>query len=202
MSIKDIKDQTYYEILEISPTATVDEIQRAYEHAKETFHADSVAVYSLFSEEEVKEIEESVEEAYRVLMDEALRRDYNQSHLQGVPMAEGQPIGTSSEAREFSGEKQSSLSFTGLSFNVEQGPYRGKTLKQVREGMGIELQTISNEMKINIKILEWIEEEVFEKLPPLVYLKGFLKSYAQSLRLDPPKVIEEYIRFKEESKKK
>jgi flagellar biosynthesis protein FlhG len=200
--MRGIKDQTYYEILEISPTATSKEIQRAYEHAKETFHADSVAVYSLFSEEEVKEIEESVEEAYRVLMDEALRRDYNQSHLQRVPMAEGQPAGTSSEAREISREKKPSLSFTGLSFNVEEGPYRGKTLKQVREGMGIELQTISNEMKINIKILEWIEEEVFEKLPPLVYLKGFLKSYAQSLGLDPPKVIEEYIRFKEESKKK
>lgn len=200
--MRGIKDQTYYEILEISPTATSKEIQRAYEHAKETFHPDSVAVYSLFSEEEVKEIEESVEEAYRVLTDEALRRDYNQSHLQRVPMAEGQPTGASSEAREISREKKPSLSFTGLSFNVEDGPYRGKTLKQVREGMGIELQTISNKMKINIKILEWIEGEVFEKLPPLVYLKGFLKSYAQSLGLDPLKVIEEYIRSKEESKKK
>ena len=45
--MKDIRDQTYYEILEISPTATSKEIQRAYEHAKETFHGDSVAVYSL-----------------------------------------------------------------------------------------------------------------------------------------------------------
>jgi len=198
--MRGIKDQTYYEILEISPTATSKEIQRAYEHAKETFHADSVAVYSLFSEEEVKEIEEAVEEAYRVLMDEALRRDYNQSHLQMVPMAEGQPPETSSEARGIS--KKASLSFTGLSFNVEEGPYRGKTLKQVREGMGIELQTISKEMKISLKILEWIEEEAFEKLPALVYLKGFLKSYAQSLGLNPPKVVEEYIRFKEESKKK
>jgi cytoskeletal protein RodZ len=53
-----------------------------------------------------------------------------------------------------------------------------------------------------MKTLEWIEEEVFERLPPLVYLKGFLKSYAQSLGLDPPKVIEEYIRFMDESKKK
>jgi flagellar biosynthesis protein FlhG len=200
--MKSITDQTYYEILEISPVASSKEIQRAYEHAKQTFHADSVAVYSLFSEEEVKGIEEAVEEAYRVLMDEALRRDYDQSHLQMFPMAEGQPIETSSEAAGISGEEKSPLSFTGLSFNVEERPYRGKTLKQIREGMGIELQTISTEMKINTKTLEWIEEEAFEKLPALVYLKGFLKSYAQSLGLDPPKVIEEYIRFKEESKKK
>ena len=68
--------------------------------------------------------------------------------------------------------------------------------------MGVELQTISKETKINIKVLEWIEEEAFEKLPALVYLKGFLKSYAQSLGLDPQKVIEEYMRLMEESKKK
>ena len=68
--------------------------------------------------------------------------------------------------------------------------------------MGVELQTVSKETKINIKILEWIEEEAFEKLPALVYLKGFLKGYAQSLGLDPQKVIEEYLRSMEESKKK
>jgi len=199
MSIMGIKDQTYYEILEISPTATAKEIQRAYEHAKETFHPDSVAVYSLFSEGEVKEIEVTVEEAYRVLMDEALRRNYNQSHFQ---MVGGQPPENPSEAQGVSREQPSLLSFTGLSFNVEEEYYRGKTLKQVRERMGVELQTISKEIKINIKILEWIEEEAFEKLPALVYLKGFLKSYARSLGLDSQKVIEEYLRFMEEAKKK
>ena len=199
MSIKGIKDQTYYEILEISPTATAKEIQRAYEHAKETFHPDSVAVYSLFSEEEVKEIEVNVEEAYRVLTDEALRRNYNQSHFQ---MVGGQPPENPSEAQGVSREQPSLLSFTGLSFNVEEEFYRGKTLKQVRERMGVELETISKEIKINMKILGWIEEEAFEKLPVLVYLKGFLKSYARSLGLDSQKVIEEYLRFMEESKKK
>ena len=197
--MKGIKDQTYYEILEVSLTATAKEIQRAYEHAKETFHADSLAVYSLFSEEEVKEIQEAIEEAYRVLMDEALRRSYDQSHFQ---MVGGQPPEKPSEAQGVSREKKTSLSFTGLSFNDEEGLYRGKTLKQVRERMGVELQTVSKETKINIKILEWIEEETFEKLPALVYLKGFLKSYAQSLGLDPQKVTEEYIRFVEESKKR
>jgi flagellar biosynthesis protein FlhG len=199
MGMKGIKDQTYYEILEINPTASAKEIQRAYEHAKETFHTDSLAVYSLFSEEEVKEIQEAIEEAYRVLMDEALRRSYDQSHFQ---MVGGQPPEKPSEAQGVSREKKISLSFTGLSFNGEEGLYCGKTLKQVRERMGVELQTVSKETKINIKILESIEEETFEKLPALVYLKGFLKSYAQSLGLDPQKVIEEYIRFMEESKKK
>lgn len=199
--MKDIRDQTYYEILEISPTATSKEIQRAYEHAKETFYADSVAIYSLFSEEEVKGIKEAVEEAYRILMDEALRRDYDQSHVQMLPMAGGQAIETFSETAGISWEERHPLSFTGLSFNAEERPYRGKTLKQIRQGMGVELQAISQEMKINARTLEWIEEEAFEKLPALVYLKGFLKSYAQSLGLDPAKVVEEYLQFKEEFQK-
>jgi len=197
--MKSIKDQTYYEILEIDPTATIKEIQRAYEHAKETFHADSLAVYSLFSEEGVKEIQSSIEEAYRVLMDEALRRNYDQSYSQTVG---GQPPEKPSEAQEVSKEKKTSLSFTGLSFSADEELYRGKTLKQVRERMGVELRAVSKETKISMKVLEWIEEEAFEKLPALVYLKGFLKSYAQSLGLDPQGVIEEYVRSMEESKKK
>jgi flagellar biosynthesis protein FlhG len=197
--MKPIKDQTYYEILEVSPTATAKEIQRAYEHAKETFHADSMAVYSLFSEEEVEEIQKAIEEAFRVLTDETLRRSYDQSHFQTV---NGQLPEKPSEPPGVAKEKKPPLSFTGLSFNIEDGPYRGKTLKLIREKMGIELQAISKETRINIKILESIEEEIFENLPALVYLKGFLKNYAQFLGLDPPKVIEEYIHLLEESKKK
>ena len=199
MNIKGIKDQNYYEVLEISPKATTKEIQRAYEHAKETFDVDSLAIYSLFSEEEAKEIQEAVEEAYRILMDEGLRRSYDQSHFQ---MVDGLPTDEPSEAQEVSGEKKTSLSFRGLSFNTEGELFRGKALKQVRERMGVEPQAISKETKISMKTLEWIEEEAFEKLPPLVYLKGFLKSYGQSLGLDPQKVVEEYVRFMEESKKK
>jgi len=196
--MKSIKDQTYYEILEVSPTAKDKEIQRAYEHAKETFHADSLAVYSLFSEEEVKEIQSAIEEAYRVLIDETLRRSYDHSHLQTV---EGQPPEKPFEAQEVFREKKTSLSFTGISFNPDEELYRGKTLKQIREKIGVELQVVSMETKISMKVLERIEEEAFENLPALVYLKGFLKGYAQSLGLDPQKVIEEYLHSMEETKK-
>lgn len=199
MSIKGIKDQTYYEVLEVSHTATSKEIQRAYEQAKETFDVDSLAIYSLFSEEEVREIREAVEEAYRILIDEGLRGSYDQSYFRTETAL---PTEERSEPKKISEEKRTALSFTGLSFNAEEDVYRGKALKQVRERMGVEPQAICMETKISMKTLEWIEEEVFEKLPPLVYLRGFLKSYAQSLGLDPQKVIQEYILSMEESKKK
>ena len=199
MSLKGIKDQTHYEILEVSRTATPKEIQRAYERARETFAADSMAIYSLFSEAEVKEIQGAIEEARRVLMDEGLRKSYDQSHLETgtEPPGEAPP-----EAREGSEERRASLAFSGLLFSTEGETYRGKVLKEVRERMGVERQAISKETKINVKVLEWIEEEAFGQLPPLVYLKGFLRSYAQSLGLDPQKVVEGYVHSMEGSGKK
>jgi DnaJ-class molecular chaperone len=197
--MKPIEEQTYYEILEVSPTATAKEIQRAYERAKETFHADSLAIYSLFSEQEADEIQTAIEEAYQVLMDEVLRKNYDQSHLRShVGERWEKPL----EVQGISREKKESLSFTDLSVNAGEVVYRGKILKQIRERLGIELKTISAETKISMKILECIEEETIEKLPPLVYLKGFLKAYGQSLDLDPQKVVEGYLQFMNESKKK
>ena len=197
--MKRVEEQTYYEILEVSPNATAKEIQRAYERAKETFHTDSLAIYSLFSEEEMNEIQTAIEEAYQVLMDEALRKNYDQSHLRNhVGEKQEKPLGLQGIPRE----KRDSLSFTELAINTGEVIYRGKTLKQIRERVGIELKTISAETKISIKILGWIEEETLEKLPPLVYLKGFLRGYAQSLDLDPQKVVDGYLQSIAETKKK
>lgn len=197
--MRPIGEQTYYEILEVSPTATEKEIQRAYEHAKETFHADSLAVYSLFSEREIKEIQAAVEEAYRVLMNEALRKSYDQSCLETKRTQEWK---RPPEVQEGSKEKKSPLPFTEISIDVGEGPYYGKRLKEIRERMGIELNSISKETKISAKILELIEEERFETLPALVYLKGFLRGYAQFLGLDPQKVAEDYLNSMPGDKKK
>lgn len=198
--MKGIREQTYYEILEVSPGASSKEIQKAYEHAKETFHADSLAVYSLFTEQEIQEIQVAIEEAYRVLMDEALRKSYDQSHYQilGQQRLE-KPSETSVPLRE---KKPPSASADVPVPVVGEESYRGKTLKQIRERMSIDLETVAQETKINLKTLEFIEGEDLEKLPPLVYLKGFLKGYAQSLGLDPRKVVEEYLHFLEGEKKK
>jgi len=187
--MKRIEEQTYCEILEVSPNATIKEIQRAYERAKETFHADSLAIYSLFSESEIKKIQTIIEEAYRVLMDEALRKGGGHLHSQEPAVPEWKK-----PSEMIEGAKEKKVSIPLLPIDAEEEIYRGKTLQQIRERMGIDLLTISAETKINLKILEWIEEEVLEKLPTLIYLKGFLRSYAQSLGLDPQKVVEGYLK--------
>ncbi|OGP91200.1 MAG: hypothetical protein A2156_02750 [Deltaproteobacteria bacterium RBG_16_48_10] len=199
--MKRIEEQTYYEILEVAPDATSREIQQAYEHARETFHNDSVAVYSLFSEQEIKKIQSMIEEAYGVLMDEALRKNYDRSHLSPLdlkwPKSEKLP-----ETPESPMEKKTYLPFSEISIDVGEGPYRGKMLKQIREKMGIDLKTISIDTKISLKILAVIEEEIVDRLPVGVYLKGFLRGYAQCLGLDPKRVIEDYLNSMGAGKKK
>jgi flagellar biosynthesis protein FlhG len=199
MYMKGIEEQTYYEILEVSPSANAKEIQKAYEHAKETFHTDSPAVYSLFTEQEIHEIQIAIEEAYRVLMDGALRKSYDQSHDQ-VPGR--QRWKKPPEAQIVAHEKKTSSPGISISIHTEEGLYHGKMLKQIREKMGIDLETVAQETKINIKTLELIENEDLNRLPALVYLKGFLRGYAQSLGLNPQKVVDGYLEFVEESKKK
>lgn len=197
--MKGIEEQTYYEVLEVSPTATAKEIQKAYEHAKETFHSDSLAVYSLFTEQEILGIQVIIEEAYKVLMDEALRKGYDHSYFQpsGTKHWEKPP-----ELQVPPREKKTPPSSVDISVNAGEAVYRGKTLRQIREKMGIDLEIIAQETKINLKTLESIEEEALEKLPPLVYLKGFLRGYAQCLGLDTQKVVEGYVQSVFTKKKK
>ena len=194
--MKSMEDQTYYEILEVSPAATSKEIQKAYERARETFDTESVAVYSLFSEKEIRELQGLIEEAYRVLTDEGLRRSYDQAHLSPSDLIRPKDLPEPEEIASPKLEIQSSLASPPEPVVGEVAfVYRGATLKQIREKMGMDLKTLSNYTKISPRVLQWIEEETLDKLPPVVYLKGFLRSYSQSLGLDSKKVIEGYLQF-------
>lgn len=57
-------------------------------------------------------------------------------------------------------------------------------LKDEREKKGLSLQEIAQSLKINVKILKAIEENNVDQLPAKTFLRGFVRSYAQYLRLD------------------
>ncbi len=198
--MKRIEAQTFYELLEVRPRATRKEIQIAFDRARETFHTDSLAVYSLFSEKEIRDIRGRIEEAYRVLMDEGLRKAYDQSYLSPEDLMEGHDLSASPEVNAKSHEIPSSLpSVPEAVLDQEATSYRGRTLKRMREESGMDLKAMSSNTKINPRVLEWIEGEALDKLPAEVYLKGFLKAYAMCLRLDPKKVIDGYLQFVKEN---
>ena len=78
---------THYELLEIAPRATREEIQVAYNRARTAFAQNSLAVYSLFSADECQDLQQRIEEAYRTLMNEEARRRYDETIGLGGPDA-------------------------------------------------------------------------------------------------------------------
>lgn len=78
----------------------------------------------------------------------------------------------------------------------------GELLRNARESKGINIQEAQEATKIRSKYLLAIEDGDFGVLPPgEVYLRGFIRTYAEYLGLDPSEVIERYdvIKAREEA---
>ena len=69
----------------------------------------------------------------------------------------------------------------------------GNDLKCLRKASGIKLEDVFEVARISVSILNYIENDELEKLPPQIYLKNFLKSYAEILHLDSEKIVDGYI---------
>lgn len=68
----------------------------------------------------------------------------------------------------------------------------GAYLKSKREALHISLQEISQVTRIRRSILEAIENDRYDLLPPKVFAQGFIRSYASYLGLDENEVIRRY----------
>jgi cytoskeleton protein RodZ len=76
----------------------------------------------------------------------------------------------------------------------------GKILKKAREESGKDLKTISQILKIRYDYLNAIEEGDFKQLPEEVYIKGYIRVYAEFLHIDPETALQAYAKQKSPSK--
>ncbi|KYG34994.1 helix-turn-helix domain-containing protein [Alkalihalobacillus trypoxylicola] len=68
----------------------------------------------------------------------------------------------------------------------------GQHLKAVREEKGITLEDLQTQTKIQKRYLVAIEEGNFSTLPGIFYARAFIKSYAESIGLDPEELFDQY----------
>lgn len=68
----------------------------------------------------------------------------------------------------------------------------GDYLKNNREAQNITLEEVSQATRIRRTILEAIENNNYDRIPPKVFTQGFIKSYASYLGLDENDVIKRY----------
>jgi len=97
--MKDIRDQTYYELLEIEPSASQEEILKAYNRARATYGHNSPALYSLFNKEEAQDLLKLIDEAYNVLSNQFKRKQYD-SKTSHTGVLENPPPAHRAEAEE------------------------------------------------------------------------------------------------------
>lgn len=69
----------------------------------------------------------------------------------------------------------------------------GEKLKQARIEQNLSLDEVYKQTKIHTHVLEALEQDLAHNLLSFVYIKGFLKTYAQFLGLDGEKLLKEYV---------
>ncbi len=70
----------------------------------------------------------------------------------------------------------------------------GEKLKRIRNEYRISLNEVAKNTRIQMKYLESLENGEYEKLPPDVYVRGFVRSYAHFLGADESVLLKLYER--------
>ena len=86
--------------------------------------------------------------------------------------------------------------------DIKNSKELGEYLRSSRENAKISLEQVQKQTKIRIKYLKAIENGDFSVMPGgEVYIKGFLKNYADSIGLDSDNILEHYNNIRGEHKK-
>lgn len=209
---------SHYEILEIDPVATEEEIRRAYRRVREVYGAESMVICGLYDRERLSSLHLRLEEAHDTLMDAERRKAYDMALFpDGLPQRRrGTPVmgtPTLGAGPLFLGDPRAvseseSAPVPPASEPAEAAPraplppeptilpttdFTGSLMRQLREARGIDIHVISQKTKIGVGHLRAIEDERFEILPAVVYVRGFLVEYAKLLRVDVARVLATYL---------
>ena len=222
MMFRRLSEQDFYQVLEVGYDASPEEIQSAYEDAREIYSREALVSVSILSEPERRRASERVAEAYQTLIAEESRRLYDESL--GIPRRSASRSRVAAERHEtplILSSPLNPLDTEGLSeaegtlpssaptpplpekpsLELRRSPRQlglteeatGEFLRLAREALGLDLATISEETKIGCSMLEYIEAERLDRLPAPVYLKNFTLQIARCLGLDEEKVARTYL---------
>jgi flagellar biosynthesis protein FlhG len=150
-------------LLGIEADSTPEDAERAWRNLKAIYAEDSFATYGLIEDAERQEKLEELEGAYK-----RIASRFNE------PAAE-QPFPA--------GNLKESLPQLSPVESV------GRLLRQLRENSGLTLGEIAHRTKISPMRLDQIEQEMFERLPATVYLRGFVLEYAKVLGFPQPQEV-------------
>ena len=199
--------QNYYQILNLPFGASKMAIREGYLRLKNTLNGDAGVLYSLMSEEDVRNQVEMVEKAFRVLNDETTRMDYDrqltgrrngaepagenfQEFGGGWDSPRGTQVITTSRSTlaviktvcEGSKDSTSQSQVDALVTEGDLGD--GELFRRIRESFGVSEHEMQERTKISLEYMRSMESNRFDRLPQVVYVKGFLRSYFRYLGIE------------------
>jgi len=188
--------QSLYELLEVYPGASDEEVRRALKQIREWFGADGLAVRGVCGDDERERYQKLAEEAHANLLDKSKRRQYDRTkYPDGVPSSsERQPHDRDSIAGTVAATHDSLPKTELTDDQVVDGTFLGS----IRRERNVELIDISNRTKISTGYLRAIEEEKFEDLPAAVFTRGFVTEFARFLKIDSNRAVRDFMSKYEE----
>jgi curved DNA-binding protein CbpA len=192
--VRRILEQSFYELLEISPSATPEEIERAWERARQLYGPGSLAAYSLLTPEVADALARRIDESFEVLLDPEARAAYDAR----LPTEEARPARPAPEAAPPPAAAPSPpptpvIESPSPFIPPEGAAWTGELLRQAREARGLSVAQLADRTKLSRAHIEYVEGERFELLPVAVYLRGIVMCVARELRLDGQKVARSYL---------
>lgn len=70
----------------------------------------------------------------------------------------------------------------------------GAQLRQAREAAGISVEEAASDLRLSRSLLHSLEADDFQRLPPPIFTRGYLRNYAQLVGLDPEPLVAAYDR--------
>jgi len=208
--VKTVEDLNFYELLEVGSDASPFEVHQAYKEMYQLYHDDSLASYSFFSREEREEILAKLDEAYSTLMDERSRSRYDQLLIESGILQKEMQYQRDRKKLSLMSDAKRPRSNTALRIRDRLKPIvssnptiqeilthdvlSGEDLKKIRDELGVSLEEIAEIVKVRMVYLQAIENDQFEKTPSKIFLKGFLRAYAQCIGLDADIVANRYLK--------
>lgn len=211
---------TYYDILNVDRNATRFAIRESYLRLKSLYTTGGDALYGIAAAEDLNRHLQDLERAFDVLNDDARRTSYDRELSGNQFQAEStlnsnetKQVGPDQDGLthltdtvqtsrsvlkvtriQASGSNDENLQAKMLGVIEENDIGDGSILVALRQVAGVSHAEIQERTKISLDYIRSLEANQFDRLPRVVYVKGFLRSYLRYLNVpNADKIIAAYV---------